>query len=249
MRNVKVVAVFMAVFLVGSGILAESEVSVFTPRANWLMNRCSDFMDVFALGVGVTTENEIGGPIPPSIGLYAEATTFLNAGIITHHGVTAEIEGRGAGAYSESRTLLGLGPYRAWKINQGDEAVNFYKDPVASRDWAERMERLRFQGFSRLNAWLDAEIGSGDIGLTEVDGVPAKAVIHQDQNFHSAFLGMPRGWQAWEYIGVEAAVCEPFLTHLGVTLRAGFDPSEVFDFVLGFLCIDFKKDDLRGHED
>jgi hypothetical protein len=43
-------------------------------------------------------------------------------------------------------------------------------------------------------------------------------------------------------------LCEPFLTHLGVSLRLGFDPSEISDFVLGIFYVDFKGDDLTADE-
>jgi hypothetical protein len=58
----------------------------------------------------------------------------------------------------------------------------------------------------------------------------------------------PRGWQYWEYVGAEVALSDPFLTHFGFMLRFGFDISELSDFVLGILCIDYKEDDLTPDE-
>jgi hypothetical protein len=219
---------------------------VWTPKSYWFSNRLADLMDVFAIGAGITTENRIGGPIPPSLGAYAEFTTLLNLGIITHNGATAEMEGRGAGAFTEARTLYGIGPYRAWKINQGEQCVNYYKNSVRSQAWAKRMETdLRSSALARVNRWASNTEAAMLLDITEVGGDPAKRTLHKDRLFHRALFGVPRGWQTWEYVGAEVAVCEPFLTHLGVTLRAGFDLSEVADFVLGVFCIDFKQDDRR----
>lgn len=228
----------------GAGVASAD--GVIAPMAYWAQNRLADFMDIFSIGAGITTENKLGGPIPPSLGVYAEATTLLNLGIITHNGATIEWDGRGAGAFTESRTLYGLGPYRAWRIYQNEQIANYYKNQARSSQWARRMETdLRSDSLAAINRWISTtEIGSW-FELTEVAGDPAKKPIHRDRYFHKAFLGVPRGWQTWEYVGGEVAVCEPFLSHLGVTLRAGFDLSEVMDFALGIVCIDFKQDDRR----
>jgi len=220
--------------------------TILAPTANWLHNRWADFMDIFSIGVGATFESKIGGPIPPTIGAYVEATTLFSLGAITHNGGTIEWEGRGAGIYTESRTLYGLGPYRGWKINQGDNIVNFYKNEVESKVWATRMEtELRSTALARVNRWLaDTELGNW-CSVTEISGDPAKKPIHRDKHFRTAFLGVPRGWQTWEYIGGEIALCEPFLTHFGATVRAGVDPSELMDFLLGFLFVDFRQDDRK----
>ena len=223
--------------------------SIFTPMGHWWANRLSDFMDIFSIGAGITTENRIGGPIPPSIGAYVEATTLLNLGAITHNGATIEWEGRGAGAFTERRTLYGIGPYRGWKIHQDDQWVNYYKNPMRSQAWARRMEtELRSSALTLVNRWVSGTDMFSWLDITEVIGDPAKKPMHKDRMFHKAVLGVPRGWQTWEYIGAEVAVCEPFLTHVGVTARAGVDVSEVFDFVLGFVFIDFKQDDRQVNE-
>lgn len=250
MKSSRCISVWIAVLLVFSlgGVSARAQ-SIFTPKAHWLGNRLSDLMDIFAIGGGLTFENRIGGPIPPSIGVYAEATTLLNLGAITHNGGTIEIEGRGAGAFTESRTLFGLGPYRGWKIYQNEQWVNYYKNSARSQAWARRMDsELRSTALARINRWMaDSEFGNW-FYITEVIGDPAKRPNHKDKHFRRAFLGVPRGWQTWEYIGAEAAICEPFLTHMGVTVRAGVDLSEAMDFVLGIFCIDFKHDDRRMGE-
>ena len=242
-RRVLWVAVAVAVVLGGTGASAGT---VLAPTANWCHNRFADFMDIFSIGAGMTFENKLGGPIPPSIGAYAEATCLLSLGAITHNGGTIEWDGRGAGIYTESRTLYGLGPYRGWKINQGDQIVNYYKDAIRSQVWAQRMQTdLRSSALGRVNRWIaNTEIGNW-CNVTEVGGCAAKQPIHRDTSFHTAFLGTPRGWQTWEYIGGEVAICEPFLTHMGVTVRVGIDPSEIFDFLLGFVGIDFRQDDRK----
>lgn len=244
------VALCLAVLLglVFGGAAAQAD-SVIAPTMYWCRNRCADFMDMFAIGAGITTESKIGGPIPPALGVYVEATTLLNLGAISFSGGMAEWEGRGAGIYTEDRVLCGIGPYRAWKINQGEQIPNFYKNSRACMKWAQRMETdLRSSALARINRWIaGTEIGSW-FDVTEVGGDPAKRTVHRDRTFHRAFLGVPRGWQTWEYVGAEAAICEPFLTHLGVTVRAGFDLSEAMDFVLGLIMIDFKKDDRRPGE-
>ena len=189
---------------------------------NYLGNRVSDFCDIFFIGAGISAENEFTGVIPPSLGVYLEATPLLNLGYLQHHGYTIEWEGRGFGAYSESRYLLGFGPYREWKINQGYQRATFYKDEDESAIWQHRM-------YNNPNG-------------------PAKILIHNDEEVNSGYFAYPRGWQAWEYYGIELALCEPFITHLGFTVRLGIDLSEVSDFILGIFTIDFKHDDLRENE-
>ena len=238
-------AVCAVLFCVAT-VPVRAESSFFTPVAHWFANRVADFMDIFSVGAGLTFENKLGGPIPPSIGAYVEATTLLNFGAITHNGATIEWEGRGAGAYSERRTLYGIGPYRAWRIKQGSELVNYYKDPIASRVWRQRMStELQSDAIASVNRLVSNSDMGSYMSLTEVTGDPAKQIYHDDTRFHRAFLGVPRGWQMWEYVGGEFAICDPFLTHMGVTVRAGFDLSEVMDFVLGFLFVDFKHDDRQ----
>ena len=239
----------VAVLILGLASTGALGQSIFTPSAHWLENRLSDFMDIFSIGGGLTFENKIGGPVPPSLGAYVEATTLCSLGAITHNGGTIEMEGRGAGAFTESRTLFGIGPFRGWKIYQNEQWVNYYKSTLRSAAWARRMDGdLRSSALARVNRWLsDTDFGSW-FDITEVIGDPAKKPNHKDKYFRRAFLGVPRGWQTWEYIGGEVAICEPFLTHMGITVRAGVDLSEVFDFVLGIFCIDFKHDDRQAGE-
>jgi len=202
-------------------------------------------MDVFCIGFGVSSERKEGGWCPIAHGVYVEATPVFNFGWIMHHGVTAELEGRGAGAYTESRTMWGIGPYREWKIYQDEQAVNYYKNSGKSAMWQERMED-ELASVPKLTKVL--EDWSGVTLSSEVYGEPAKQIIHKDLRFHESWFGKPRGWQSWMYTGIEIGIPEPFITHHGIAVRAGFDLSEVFDFLLGFLGYDFKQDDRRNWE-
>ena len=79
----------------------------------------------------------------------------------------------------------------------------------------------------------------------------AHIIAHQDAGKSSSpWSEHPRGWHNYAYTGAEVAIplgipYTPLDTHLGITVRAGFDTSQVADFVLGFLGLDFWHDDLR----
>lgn len=205
-----------------------------TPTTHWFANRGSDFLDIFSIGAGLSVENEEAGVVPPSYGIYFEATHFFNLGYIRHAGATIELEGRGAGIYDEDREIWGIGPYRSWEIRQGGEFAhtNFYKDPQRCAVWNGRM--------------------MGDLGLKDgpLDSTAAyaKHLIHNDSGPHDGSFVYPRGWHSWEYIGIEIGIPEMLLTHHGVTVRAGFDISEIADFVTGFFFYDFLQDDRRDDE-
>jgi hypothetical protein len=217
-----------------------------TPARHWCGNRWSDFMDIFSFGIGVTHECAEGGWCPPAYGLYVEATSLLSLGAITYYGPVAEMDGRGAGTYTEKRMMWGIGPYREWAIQQGEESANYYKRAEESAAWRERMED-DLRGYPVVAEWI-SDLTEGQLGSTELEGEPAKRLVHRDTEFHRSMFGKPRGWQRWEYIGFELAVPEPFLLHHGLTLRAGIDPSEILDFLLGLVCYDFLQDDRRDRE-
>ena len=217
-----------------------------TPFRFWFPNRFSDLMDCIYLGAGITSESKEMGAFFPPIGIYVEAMSFLNFGWLMHHGATIEWEGRGFGAYTESRTLWGFGPYREWKIHQGEQLVNYYKNSLRSVAWQTRMEN-DLKSIPRAAIFLNDQV-EDRWKSTELLGEPAKKVLHKDTQFHRSFFGKPRGWHAWEYIGAEVALYEPFVLHHGVTVRAGIDLSEILDFALGFIFYDFKQDDRRNNE-
>ena len=191
-------------------------------------NRGNDFADIFQLGAGMTTENPSGGWLPPSLGVHVQATEFVNLGAVHFAGYAAEVDGRGLFAGQENRTRLGLGPLQAIKIDQNyaKGSENYFKKTES--EWCRRMA-------SRALRWNDT---------------PAKELNYRywADTLSVGWPVMHRGWQYWENIGVEVALCEPFATHLGFTLRVGFDPSEISDFVLGLFCVDFKEDDLTRNE-
>lgn len=195
----------------------------------YIANRYYDMRDTFAVGVGVTGENPVTGIVPPSLGLYVEATDWLHLGAIHYNGYTAECDLRGTFVGPESETRFGLLWWQMIRKNQSyPEACYLNKFKDQDFPWTHRMESL---------------------GMRH-DGVPAKRVHYEHyQSYLIRGTGLlHRGWQYWEYAGFEAAICEPFVTHAGVMMRAGFDMSEVFDFLLGFACVDFKHDDMNSDE-
>lgn len=194
----------------------------------YFVNRTADFGDIFQFGLGATAEKSKLGPIPPAIGVHVQATDFINIGAIHFNGYVAEIDGRGLFAGHESRSRLGYGPFQLLKEKQDYRfgCENYFKLPHTA--WANRMQSHKMR-------WCN---------------IPAKQLNWEmwDDTIRYGTPLCPRGWQYWENFGVEAAICEPFLTHLGVTVRAGVDPSEIMDFVLGIFCIDFKRDDMKASE-
>jgi outer membrane protein OmpA-like peptidoglycan-associated protein len=190
--------------------------------------RGDDFLDIWDLGIGITAESQHSW-IPPTLGAHAEFGPIA-LGAITHNGLTAEIDGRGLFAGRETRSRLSaiwLQGIRHWQDYENGWC-GFYKDINRSRAWHERM---------RENSYTKKIFHEGTI-------VIAKDLLHDNQDWHWEVFPLRRGWQYWETISVELGICEPFLTHLGVYARAGVDPSEILDFVLGFLTIDLKRDDL-----
>jgi hypothetical protein len=214
-KRLAYLALLLVVTVVGAGCG-----SLATPRENWCKNRLYDLADMFIVEGGVTAANPITGSVPPAFGLYMEATPLLHLGAITFHGYTASIDGRSIGTYMENRSRFGVGPVHAWQIMQEPISVNMFKIP--GYVWQERMENEL--------AW---------------DGVPAKNFIYNDQEWQFAAVSNLRGWQQWATVAGEIALCEPFVLNAGAKLRLGIDFSEIFDFVLGFACIDYKRDDVR----
>lgn len=196
----------------------------------FLTNRYYDARDTIAFGAGVTTENPVTGFVPPSFGAYLELTDWMQLGWINYNGYTAEMDLRGTFVGPESYQRAGfLWNQELFKNQDYDNAI--YKNVFKNEDfpWCWRQE---------------------SIGLS-LGGHPAKRLYYTHWARH-VFEGtglLHRGWRYWEYAGMELALSEPFLTHVGVMLRFGFDLSEVSDFVLGwFGGFDFKHDDLTADE-
>ncbi|MCX7049934.1 MAG: hypothetical protein NTX50_31185 [Candidatus Sumerlaeota bacterium] len=191
-------------------------------------NRLYDFCDIFQAGVGVTSQNPDSGMVPPAIGVHVQASEFMNLGAVYFNGSTAEMDGRGFFAGPESRQRYGLLCFQRLKIDQSytSGSMNYFKQ--SQSQWTKRMN-------SRAMRWSEA---------------PAKELDYDywAEDIHEGYPILYRGWQYWENIGVEFALSEPFLTHLGFDVRFGIDPSEVSDFVLGFFGVDFQSDDLTEDE-
>lgn len=181
------------------------------------------------MGVGLTHANPVTGPLSPSFGIHGQLTDYGHLGYVVFAGGSAEMEGRGFGAYSETREIGGFGPWKTWNVSQGTEAVSFYKDPKESRAWMSRMDY--------------AEAFNGD---------PAHVVVHTDAS-STSWNHHPRGWHNFAYTGLEIALplgipYTPLDTHLGVDCRVGIDTSQIADFVLGLVGLDFWHDDLRAED-
>lgn len=190
-------------------------------------NRAADFHDIFQAAGGITAENPKTGMIPPSFGAHIQLSEFLNLGAIHFSGLVTESDGRGSFSGFESRTRLGLGPWQRVRIDQdyAGGSENYFKK--LGTLWSDRMNspRLRFANRPAKNLHYESLLGPSE-------GTPV---------FH-------RGWQYWENISLELAISEPFLSHFGFHIRLGFDPSEISDFLLGFMSLDFKHDDLTEAE-
>jgi hypothetical protein len=190
-----------------------------------LKNVRDDAMDCLILGVGYTPAvaptadgNKAVGFLPPSIGAYVELTEFLHFGALFKGSADLEIDRRAAGAVVDVRTKFGLGPLHHIKVKQHVIMGNAYKTEENQMDgWREHMRGLRDPIFRR----------------------PAKELIF-DKSRPLRFLH--RGWQDWEVISLEVAIPEPFILHSGFNFRVGIDPSQIFDFVMGLVCIDIYDD-------
>jgi hypothetical protein len=191
-------------------------------------NRVHDFCDVFQAGIGVTFENPDTGMLPPALGVHAQVSDFANLGGVHFSGLTIEWDGRGFFAGRESRTRLGFAPLQMVRIDQDYSTgrENYFKKSDAL--WTRRMN-------SRAQRWADA---------------PGKELDYEfwADEFHQGAPLFHRGWQYWLNSGIEAAICDPILTHAGVDLKLGVDVSEISDFLLGILTLDFKQDDMTSDE-
>lgn len=185
-----------------------------------------DFLDIFVFGVGVTPPvaelrdvSLTGGIIPPSFGLYLEATDFLHLGALYKASGDFEIDRRAVGTVVDRRAKLGF---------LFAHYVNIYQTPVYTNDYKREGNHL--------DAWRTYMRSLRD----PVFGAPAKELIFRNREIPSPY--MYRGWQDWEMFQAEIAIPEPFILHSGVNLRVGFDVSEVFDFALSLVGLDLYGD-------
>jgi len=198
----------------------------------YLKNLRDDALDCGTLAIGVvppvvpTTEGpKAVGLLPPAIGAYVEVTEFLHLGALFKATGDLEWDRRGLGVMVDERAKLGLGPFHAVWIGQRPIAANSYKKTDNELDaWRMEMDDMKDPVF----------------------GAPAKTLIYEfAADSPAGCTRVPyfsRGWQDWEQISVELAVPEPFILHSGFYVRAGVDPSQIFDLVLGIFCIDLYGD-------
>lgn len=201
-----------------------------TTGCRYVANRYYDIRDVFEIGAGITGENSETGVMPPALGLYVQATDFLTLGAITFNGYIAELDHRGTFVGPQSTTQMG---FLFWQRYQNYEdyrnalVMNSFKD--AEFPWSQRMSGVDLM-------WM---------------GRPAKSLNYENWALatqRGTFLA-PHGWQYWGSTGFQFALSDPLLTHAGFMIKAGFDLSEVSDFILGILCIDaLKHDDMSRDE-
>lgn len=209
----------LATILVGCLLIGAS-------GCGYFKNLRDDSMDCFVLGGGVVPavvpDGQGGtraiGALPPSIGLYVEATNFMHLGGMYKISGDAEMDRRGLFAGIDHRMKAGLGPWHYIVEKQYPASANLYKLPDNEMDgWRQHMQDLKDPIFN----------------------APAKKLIYdtsQEQPY------MYRGWQDWEMFQVEIAIPEPFILHSGINVRLGVDPSQFFDLFLGVFGVDFYDD-------
>ena len=194
----------------------------------YLKNVRNDLMDCFMIGAGITTpvrgdadQTIASGSIPPSFGVYVEATDFVHLGLLYKNSDDIEMDRRATGIVSDRRFKAGLGPLHYIDIQQ---------EPVIASDW-------KWRG-NDLDGWRDNMRRLRD----PLFGRPGKQLIY-DKKAEGGQWFLHRGWQDWETFSVEIAIPEPFLFHTGINLRLGVDPSQIFDLFLGIIGLDLYQDD------
>jgi len=198
----------------------------------YLKNVRDDALDCVTLAVGVVPPvvpmsegPRAVGLLPPAIGAYVQVTDFFHLGALFKCTGDAEVDRRGLDITVDKRLELGLGPIHYVSIQQRPIVANAYKTTGNELDgWRAQMEKM----------------------TDPVFGAPAKTLIYQPieepMTGCKALPYLTRGWQDWETISVELAVPEPFILHSGFYVRAGVDPSQIFDLVLSIFCIDLYGD-------
>jgi hypothetical protein len=198
-----------------------------TQGCGYLKNVRDDLMDCFMIGGGVVTPVMPGddgpiatGSIPPSFGVYLEATEFLHLGALFKASADIEMDRRATGLVADQRLKLGIGPFHYIDVKQTPIHANDYKWRGNDLDgWRENMRRLKDPIFGR----------------------PGKQLIFDKRNDDGKWV-LHRGWQDWETFSVEIAIPEPFILHSGINFRVGIDPSQIFDLALGLFGIDLYND-------
>lgn len=210
----------------------------FLAGCGYLKNVRDDALDIGTASVGVVTpvapgeEGTFGiGPIPPAFGLYAQATDFIQLGAIAKATGDLEWDRRGFGLTGDVRKKVGLLFLHDIYIKQYPFAVNAYKKPGSKlQGWRNHMDSLSvFSSNTSAKTLIYEPKASDEVTLANWTERPSLPYFHN-------------GWQNWEIFSLEAAIPEPFLLHSGLYVRLGVDPSEVFDFALGLICLDLYSD-------
>ncbi len=206
----------------------------------YLRNVRDDVLDCGTFAIGVVPPVVPGsegpkaiGPIPPAIGVYVEATEFLHLGALFKATGDLDWDRRGLSVGVDVRRKLGIGPLHDIYIKQEPIWANAYKTPGGDMaGWRGHMRALRDPLFNS----------------------PAKTLIYEpsETSLIESYEGtdiswqslpwMHRGWQDWETFSLEVAIPEPFILHSGIYVRAGVDPSQVFDLVLSVFGLDLYSD-------
>lgn len=231
---------------------------VSTTGCGYVKNVRDDVLDVgtFAVGIVPPVVGGEDGPqavgfLPPCFGAYLEVTEFLHLGYLVKATGDLEWDRRGLGVMKDVRRKAGLGPWHTIGIEQTPIFADDYKTPGSPMEgWREHMRSMRDPIFNRpakiliYGAGADEEVMDAD----ELRWAEIRARIDGQTDVRQGLLDVPelpdlhRGWQDWETISFEIAIPEPFLLHSGFYLRAGFDPSQIFDMVLGLVGVDLYRD-------
>jgi hypothetical protein len=233
----------------------------------YVKNVRDDVLDLGTMAVGGVTPvaptkegPEAVGIIPPTFGVYLEATEFMHLGYLFKATGDLEWDRRGYGFTVDVRHKYGIGPFHHVAIRQYPVCVNEYKRLNNGLDgWREHMDDLsdplwgrpgKVLVFGRTVGVEDEEADTIDsqqrtyedyVAMMENDRAP-------DQDEGGLLPNVPtlpwlhRGWQDWEMISLEVAVPAPFCLHSGFYARVGVDPSQVFDLALGLVAIDLYSD-------
>ena len=192
----------------------------------YVKNVCDDFADMVIIGGGITPpvvptgeKSVVAGILPPSLGVYAQATDFLHLGALVKASGDLVWDRRGCGLVADRRLKFGLGPFHYVRVHEEPLWTNGYKREGNQLDgWREHIRSMKDPLFK----------ASG------------KELTFRGKEGRQPYLH--RGWQDWEVISLEVAIPEPFILHSGFNLRAGVSPCQAFDFVLSLFCLDLYND-------
>ena len=211
-------------FLMLGGVLLSS-------GCGYMKNVRDDWMDVGTAAVGVAPPTVSGeespqaiGILPPTAGVYLQATDFLHLGLIGKGTGDLCWDRRGAGVIVDKRIKSGFGPWHKMRRDEEVLVGNEYKITGNRMDpWRQEMLEMKDPIFEE----------------------PAKRMIfHWEDGWY--VNEMSNGWQDWEMLSVEIAIPEPFITHSGFYVRAGIDPSQFADAILALFAVDLYND--RAYE-